>query len=100
MALTNMTCTLMANTTYELIRCINTDVTGGYFGILMIVALFVIVLLNMAYHDAENMFVIASFFVTVVSALGWISGLVPLYVWIVSLVMFVVFIILNLHHKK
>lgn len=89
--LTNITA---ANTTYELIRYINIDLTVGMLGIMMIVALFFIILINMSFYEAKHFFLIATFFITIIAGLAWIAGLVTMFVLIGCIILLVISTIL------
>ena len=87
MAIYNFTNIVLANTTLEQFAAVNTDLTGGLYTILILVALFVIMMINLSYMSLSGSFLTSSFMCAVIGSLFWIAGLVPLYVMIVLLIL-------------
>lgn len=95
MVLYNFANITAANTTRELAIAVN-DLTGGIFGILLLVSLVLIIMINLAFYNIKTQLSIASFFAVVISILAWISGLIPLFVVVVCIIFLIVSILITL----
>lgn len=82
--LTNLT---LANTTLEQLKTVDRELTGGWFSILLIIALFVIIFINLSFYNSSSAFLVAGFFTNIVAGLFWLAGLVPIHVFIVTLIL-------------
>jgi len=94
MVLYNLSTISGQNSTLGILTSINNDLTGGMFMILVLVALFVIILLNTEYVNFTSAFLGAGFITNVLGGLLWLSGLLPLYVFLITLILPLVGIIL------
>lgn len=83
----NFTNITNANSTLDIIQAINTDFTGGLFIILMLVALFVIILTNLSYHNLGAAFVVAGFVTSTLTGLLWMAELVPMFALIIAMIL-------------
>ena len=92
--LTNMT---ISNSTLDILRYVNTDLTGGTFVIWLIVALFVVIIINMSFYGQKDAFLVASFITTIISWYLWLAQLTTnILVPVVATVMLIVMIIITI----
>lgn len=98
MPLVDLTHVIIANSTVEIFQGIN-GLSSGLFGVLFLVAIMVIVLINLSFHDAKDFFLVAAFFTAMISGYAFLAGLVPLIMLIIGLVLVVVFIAVGLLTK-
>lgn len=91
MPLVNLTGVIMANSTVEIFQGMN-GLTGGIFGLLFLIAIGIIVMINLSFHEAKDIFLVASFFMALIGGYAFLAGLVPLIMFIIALVLTVVFL--------
>lgn len=82
----NLTSIVASNSTLDLIRSTDLATMGGLFGIMAILAAVAIVMINFSFYQGKELMVFAGFFVSVLSGLFWLSGLVSLLVVIVAFI--------------
>lgn len=83
----NMSNVTNANSTLEIITAVSSDLTGGIFIILMIVALFVIIFVNLSYYHVSSSLAVASYLTAIIGGFLWLAGLVPLKILIMLLIL-------------
>ena len=76
-----------ANSTVQYIQAVNTDLTGGWFGILIVIALFTVLFIRLMYYNIAAAFLAAGFITATLSTLLWMVGIVPLFVLIITLIL-------------
>lgn len=89
----NLTGITDANTTLEIIKIINVDLTDGFFSLLLIIAFMVILLINNA-GDFRDTFLLTSFIISIVAGMLWLAGLVSLIVMLGSILIVFIAILL------
>lgn len=75
-----------ADSLLELTWFVN-DVTGRWFGIMLLITISVIVLINLVYYDVRSFFMFLGFFMWVISFLAFLSGLIPFLIVLIFLVL-------------
>jgi hypothetical protein len=75
-----------ADSLLELTWFVN-DITGRWFGIMLLITISVIVLINLVYYDVRSFFMFLGFFMWVISFLAFLSGLIPFLVVIIFLLL-------------
>lgn len=90
----NLTNITQGNSTLQIITTINTELTYGMFGLFVLIAIFIILFVNMDQGSAKETFSIVTFITSIVAALFWISGIIPLYFVFVPLVLAFIGIVL------
>lgn len=86
----NLTNISAANSTLEIMRAINYDLSNGWFFLLLIIAMFIIIFINMSFYSAKDALLGASMYTTIVSWLFHFSSAVPSYVPVVATVVLVI----------
>jgi len=90
MTIYNLTNITWANSTLEQLQAINVDLTGGFFAMLLVFALFIIIFINLSFYNISAAFMVASFFATVISGLMWLAGFVPLLIFVMAIILTVI----------
>lgn len=84
-----------ANNTIDMISAINTDITGGWFIILLVISIFVIIFINQSYYHTKHALLMAGFISAIVVNMFWWAGMVPYYLFLVVNVLLVAFVLIT-----
>jgi uncharacterized membrane protein (DUF485 family) len=95
----NFTNITSGNSTLDILQTVNNEMFGGLFTILLVVALFFIIFINLSFYKASSAFMAASLFTTMITMFLYFSGLVPLMVFVISMVLTLIGILLALFIK-
>jgi len=90
MTLYNFTNITNSNSTLQIVEALNLDFTGGWFIILFLIALTVILLINYTAGEFKETFLAVSFMMVLITGLFFIAGLVPVMVIIFALFMMII----------
>jgi len=90
----NLTHLWESNSTLEVITAVNTDLTGQWFALFIVISLFIIILTNLSRLPFQSSFLFSTFFINIIAGLLWVSGLLPIYVFVVSLLLVFIAVIL------
>lgn len=90
----NLSLVKSANTLLELVTNVDAVTMGGLFAILLITIGATVAILNLQNFSGKEFFLFTGFFISIVSGLAWLSGLVHLYVFIVALIAGFIFVLL------
>ena len=81
--LTNISAT---NTTLELFRAVNTELTDGTFMLLAVISLTIILLVRFNTEGFQEGILITSFIMSVLTGFFWLATLIPLYIFVIAIV--------------
>ena len=87
MPLYNLTNFTAINSTVEQLQWVNTELTGGLFGILIVIALFAILIMRLMYYNFSVAFLAASFMTATLSIFIWLLDLIPTYALIIVMIL-------------
>jgi hypothetical protein len=73
----NFTPVTQANTTLQLMDALDVSIFGGMFFFLLVIAAGAIIIINLAFYKAKDFMLYGAFFISIISGLLWIAGLVP-----------------------
>ena len=76
-----------ANSTLQILNFINLDWTSGLFGVLLIAVLGIVLMANLRFYGTKDNFLFTAFFLSIISGLAWLAGIVGIYVFIVCVVL-------------
>ena len=79
----NFTNITAANSTLEMLRAANADIFDGWFTILLLVALFIIIFVNTSFYGSKESMLATSFIVGLLSWFMWFAELFPISVPII-----------------
>ena len=95
MAYYNLSNISETNSTLEILRAVNLDIGQGWFTIMLLIALFVIILINWTYYSAKEALLASSFFASFIAWMMWLAALVPILVPIIASVILLIAAILS-----
>ena len=94
MTLYNLSNISTSNSTLDIIKYINLDLTHGMLLGIVLIVLFFVMLLSYNVGDFKLSLLIVSFFMVILTGLFWLSGLIPFFYLIFALAILVIAIIL------